>query len=169
MTQVKPVGSLYPLYINDPSVFTDPNNTVTDPTLTQTVAVNTVSGGALTSSNQTFYTADAYDIGPVVNAGGTVGPAVVARYQRFWTGFPPPAGDPNNPATDPRELANPNPPADTFVTCTTYHAGSGIGQGKVLVLFEGGNARTMDVSKFLAAAGGTDGPGTTNKFWEVTP
>ena len=173
MSQVRPVGSLYPQYINDPTVFMDPNNTVTDPTKTQSVASNSLVGGALTPINPTplYYTADAYDISPQIDATGkAVSPInYIPRYQRAWTNFPPPAGDPNNLPTNPHELANPTPPDDTYVTCTTYHAGPGIGQGKVLVLFAGGNARTIDTSRFLAAAGGTDGPGTTDKFWEITP
>ena len=143
MSLVKPVGTLYPLYINNPNVFTDPNNPVTDQTVSQSAQAGTLTGGTLTSSAQMFYTADAFDANPLVNANGTIDPTQpIVRYRRAWTNFPPPAGDANNPSTSPRELANPNAPADTFVTCTTYHAGSGIGQGKVLVLFADGHAKT---------------------------
>ena len=160
MSQVKPVGTLYPLYINDSKVFMDPNNPVTDPTLTQTFTVNTLNGGTLTPSSQMFYTADAYDLSPIVNTDGTITPAtLVPRYQRAWTAI--------TPAADSHQLAIPNAPGETYVTCTTYHAGKGIGQGKVIVLFADGRARTMDDSIFLAAAGGTDGAGTT--FWKVRP
>ena len=175
MSQVKPVGSLYPLYINDSSVFTDPNNNITDPTQTQTIPVNALnSAGVLMPSSQTFYTADAFDIGPVLAANNTLAsPTVyIARYQRAWTSYPPSPADANFS----RQLANPNPSADTYVTCTTYHAGQGIGQGKVLVLFAGGNARTMDDSRFLpggdtvtSVAAPTGGGNSPVQFWHVNP
>ncbi len=159
---------LYPSYINDASVFTDPNNTViADSSQTNAVMVNTLNAaGALTQSSQTFYAADAFDANPTLGTGGALG-AVVARYQRVWTSFPPQA--PYTAADGARELVNPNPSADTFVTCTTYHAGPGVGQGKVMVLFQSGSTAVMDDSKFLSAAGGADGPGTTSPFWRVTP
>ena len=161
MSQARPIGSLFPQYINDPNVFTDPNNTVTDQTQTKTVPIGVLApNGMLTPATQTFYAADAYDANAVIGANGTPDPTTfVVRYQRAWTN----AG----PGSDPHQIMFPNAPDGTFITCTTYHAGKGIGQGKVLVLFKGDNAKTMDVSNFLAAAGGTDGPGAT--FWKVTP
>ncbi len=159
--QARYFPGLYPEYINDPAVFTDPNNTVgTDSAQTDTVMVNALNAtGALTQTSQTFYAADAFDANPVIDATGAPTTTYAARYQRVWTNM--------SPTASPRQLVVPNSPANTFITCTTYHAGSGIGQGKVLALFQGGNTAVMDDSKFLGAAGGSDGPNAT--FWQVTP
>jgi prepilin-type N-terminal cleavage/methylation domain-containing protein len=162
---------LYPEYINDPKVFTDPNNTVTpDSSAVWSPAVNTIVSGTLqaASGNPSFYQADAFDANLALSAVGKLGTTPVTRYQLAWTDFPPQAPS-YTTADGSRELANPNPASNTYVTCTTYHAGSGIGQGKVIVLFQGGNTKLLDDSVFLSAAGGTDGPGTTSPFWRVTP
>jgi prepilin-type N-terminal cleavage/methylation domain-containing protein len=161
---------LFPEYINDPKVFTDPNNTVTpDSSAVWSPTVNTLVSGTLqaASGNPSFYQADAFDANLALSAVGKIGTAPVTRYQLAWTNFPPQT--PYTTADGSRELANPNPASNTYVTCTTYHAGSGIGQGKVIVLFQGGNTKLVDDSIFLSAANGTDGPGTSSPFWRVTP
>ena len=125
---------LYPQYINDPTVFTDPNNPVTPDkpdTWSPAPTIQSLSGGSLQTTQinsvpVNFYEADAFDASPVLSSAGMLGTTPVTRYQPAWTNI--------TTSADPHQLAIPNAPADTFVTCTTYHAGSGIGQGKVLVL-----------------------------------
>jgi prepilin-type N-terminal cleavage/methylation domain-containing protein len=160
--EAAPIG-LFPLYINDPNVFTDPNNPVTpNSTATQSVTVNTLSQtGTLTPTTVSFYTADAFDANYALTSPGVVSTTPVARYQLAWTNFPPASSTDGS-----HELINPNSTSATYVTCTTYHAGSGLGQGKVIILFEGGNTAVMDDSQFLRT--GPDG-GTSPTFWKITP
>ena len=175
---------LYPLYINDVTVFTDPNNPARYSD-TQSLDVNVLCPGTdaacagqkpgtlvKASSQSAFYTADAYDLSPALNADSSLGTTYLPHYQRAWTSFPPttPIG-----AAALRQLANPNPPADTYVTCTTYHVPKGaFSGGKVLALFESGSTRTLDSSRFvtggadpasIAAAGGA----SPAQFWRTKP
>ena len=103
---------LYPAYIRDYQVFTDPNNTVTgtdttadtaqlsgvnlvapcDPTADKTLSGATASycsgatGGMVVPTTRRFYKADAYDTSPQVLSGANqYDPnTYVLRYQLFW-------------------------------------------------------------------------------------
>jgi prepilin-type N-terminal cleavage/methylation domain-containing protein len=190
---------LYPEYIKDPLVFTDGDNEVTSmATVTSKLQTNEAqpvgtSGNqydliaamySSTSAPNVFYEADAYDVGPEI--GGTNkytptngSPTYVVRYQTNWTGISP------TDATDyasangaktawdnyTRQLRWQNPPADTYVTCTTDHV---LNDNKVLVLWLNGSAQSIDASTFLAGAAGncngTDSPSAYGaNFWQVSP
>ncbi len=152
-----PAG-LYPQFIKDPSVFIDPNNPDKDNKgATQSVSVNTLNGSVLTAPApmQLFYKADSYDINPQLTDANTLSStAYLARYQTSWTDIG--AGGVNAN----RQLRYPNPPGDTFVTLTTYHAPKGV----VLALFQSGSAKTIDSRKYLQETGGTDA-----NYWTITP
>ncbi len=151
---------LFPQFISDVSVFEDPDNPDNDKpsAINSAVAVNTLSGtGTLTSGTKSFYKADAYDVNPKLKSDGSLDLTnYVARYQTSWTDV-----SATGISTDPnyaRQLRIPNPPGDTFVTLTTYHVPS----GAVLVLWQSGSAKTLDVSRLMPY----EAPGT---FWQMTP
>ena len=53
-----------------------------------------------------------------------------------------------------RQLRWTNPPPDTYITCTTHHVPN---SNKVIVLWEGGEAKAMDAAQFLGGSvGGAD-------------
>lgn len=180
---------LYPQYINDASIFMDPNNPVDDKTSTQTVVANTLdSAGALTSGNKIYFTADAFDICPQITSYKSISDKIyVTRYQRAWTSLINPgaqtdsAGAVNNysisgyvtQADYNRQLSMPQATGETYVTCTTYHISQ---QQKVIVLFKNGPAKVMDVNKFLGVQGGADAADISvsngqsqAEFWTITP
>ncbi len=162
-THGAPAG-LFPQFINDVSVFQDPDNSHNDDLATSvTASVNQLNGGTITSSNQQFYRADAYDTNPQVSADGKSLSATtyIARYQTSWTSIAAPGSPAAADPSYPRQLRVPNPPGDTFVTLTTYHVPSGV----VLVLWQSGSAKTLDISRMLAL--GADNPGGI--FWQMTP
>ncbi len=179
---------LYPAYIKDYRVFTDPNNTIdenaplaqqaTPQTPVNLVApcndVNdmTLSGsgssgctvvagspptpapGDVVPTTRSFYTMDAYDSGLPVTGTNAVGTTPVARYQlaREVTGST--DGDYNY------QLRWQNPPAETFVACTSYHVQNA---DKVLILFESGAVKKMTGSDFASL----EGSAATPTFWKV--
>jgi prepilin-type N-terminal cleavage/methylation domain-containing protein len=172
---------LFPNYINDPAVFTDPDNTVTDlGALTAALPVNTVDAtGAMTASTQTFFQADAADVSPLVTSSTAVDKnTLVPRYQSAWTAInsDPAAAPPGglSPTLYGRQLAFwRNAPGETYVTATTYHVGKA--GNKVLVLFKSGAAKALDTSLFLSKGGDTadisvnsNGVSKAN-FWQLTP
>lgn len=167
--------TLYPRYVNDWQVFTDPSNAVKDPTklTSANLAVNTVdSTGALkTTTSHLFFLADAYDISPQITGPNQVNTAaLVPRYQLNWTSLSP-AGASAAGTDYQRQLRWRKMPADTYVTCTTYHVANA---DKVIVLWESGSAKVMDTSKFLAAgpdvnALSASGDVSNAKFWTVKP
>ena len=172
---------LFPQYIKDPGVFTDPGNPTTDLTATtgDVVPVNVLVPGAggtgtLTTPQpkRNFYMADAYDANPQIDtATGTLTTTYVARYQTSWTDLNSTEANPNCAAATkpsacngvlstsvnayPRQMRFLNPPGDTYVTCTTYH----VPKGKVIVLWANGEAKVLDTSRFQEGA----------NFWQVTP
>jgi len=162
-THSAPTG-LFPQFINDVGVFQDPDNPDNDkPALTVSPVVKQLNGSALTTITPapTFYKADAYDANPQVNTDGqSLSAAYVARYQTSWTDVTTPGTPPAGVSAQDyaRQLRFPNPPGDTFVTLTTYHVPS----GAVLVLWQSGSAKTLDVSRLTPyEANGT--------FWQMTP
>lgn len=156
-------SGLFPQFINDVSVFQDPNNPNNSDLSTQVAAaVNTLGSTGITTASQQFYRADAFDVNPMVV---TPGPslsttAYVARYQTSWTGVG--TADAVAAGQDAaRQLHFPNPPGDTFVTLTTYHVPS----NAVLVLWQSGSAKTLDPSRML----GLGADGANGSFWKMTP
>ncbi len=197
---------LYPEYVNNPLTFTDENNLTKD--LSQytdnPLPINSIASpsGALTPTTTSasgattrFYLADAFDISPQITGTNTLSAAsgatqanYVVRYQANWTDVYPagttPAPYQSAAGVSPiynnyvRQLRWQNPPPDTYVTSTTYHVPN---DNRVLVLWESGNAKSIDASRFLAGAAGNDantdtatapvGSTTTDtaKFWQVSP
>ncbi|MBV9852446.1 MAG: prepilin-type N-terminal cleavage/methylation domain-containing protein [Armatimonadetes bacterium] len=136
-----------------------------------------------------FYLADAYDISPEIDGQNSnrflpssSNPAYVVRYQLSWTDISAAtakkysdyvAANPTSDNNYARQLRWANPPADTYVTCTTHHVPN---DNRVLVLWESGSAKSMDASRFLAGAAGgnlnppADSPGVAGaNFWQVSP
>ncbi len=172
---------LYPAYIKDPEVFTDPNNQVNtgdtgkntgflDANIVAPCNATTDAGlsgqasgctgaalGSVVSTKRNFYMADAYDSSPVVTGTNSISGNFLVRYQlaREATISPTP--------TDPdyrRQMRWQNPPADTLVTATTYHVKNA---DKVLVLFESGTVKKISGTDFATLG---DSAGNTN-FWRV--
>ncbi len=99
---------LYPAYIKDPQVFTDPNNPIddnaapqstgplttyiigpcsatNDATLGGTAGTNCSDNGAAISTKRSFYTMDAYDSGPIVTGTNTVNETATGYVTRYQT------------------------------------------------------------------------------------
>ena len=147
---------------------------------TTTVPINPPAGTNAVTTD--FYLADAYDLSPQIDGTTTNRfvpsnnkPTYVVRYQKSWTPISAAASQQFNvPAANPpqfnynRQLRWTNPPADTFITCTTDHVPN---SNKVLVVWESGTAKAIDASQFLATgAGGADSASVANAtFWEVSP
>gem|GEM_PF-401547 len=118
---------------------------------------------------RSFYVMDAFDVSPRIAALGTPnrfanGTAqatlqYVIRYQRDWTNIQPltaAAGTSGTSGTTPTFASDPyytnylhqlrwqNPPANSYVTSTTYHVPNA---NKIIVLFESGTAVKMDTSQ----------------------
>lgn len=194
---------LYPEYIKDPATFEDPNNAIrdlskttanangplqvnyltetdaTDYTLAQTTQIPATPPAGVTPITTNFYLADAYDISPEIAGanqlvGGNGSPSTyVVRYQPNWTPISPTDQTTNYPLNYSRQLRWSNPPASTYVTCTTHHVPN---SNKVIVLFEEGDAVVMDSARFLGGAAGS--PANSNadsasvataNFWQVSP
>lgn len=153
-------NGLYPQFIGDVGVFQDPDNKDNDkPGDTVSVTVNSLnSDGTITTRMQNFYKADAFDVNPQVSTDGqSLTTTYLPRYQTSWTGVGT-ADATAAGANAGRQLRLPNPPGDTFVTLTTYHVPS----GAVLVLWQTGSAKTLDVSRLTPhEADGT--------YWQMTP
>ncbi len=172
---------LYPAYIKDPEVFTDPNNTVNtgdtgkntgflDANIVAPCNATTDAGlsnqasgctgaalGSVVPTKRNFYMADAYDASPVVTGTNTVSGSFLVRYQLAREGTISPT------PTDPdyrRQMRWQNPPPDTLVTATTYHVKNA---DKVLVLFESGTVKKISGTDFATLG---DSAGNTN-FWRV--
>lgn len=187
---------LYPEYVRDVSTFRDPDNNDNgnSPSTIKAVDVNVLCAnnsplpcaagdeGKLKSTSQTFYSEDAYDVSPQVTGDKTVSTAYVARYQSSWTDIDntlnaacsgtPPATCTNKINYYTHQLRWKNPPAETYVTSTTYHVPNA---GTVLVLWEGGSVKKLNYAQFTQF-GGTDastvaannGVSAAN-FWKLTP
>ena len=181
---------LYPAYIKDYQVFTDPNNIAVDdnsPTAQQStgpLSVNLVapcssgppfsdaacagasSGGVVTGSRN-FYAQDAYDSGPTVTGTNAVGAAFLTRYQlaregTVCTAAGVPAG------CDSAVTANADynrqlrwqNPPADTVIACSTYHVANA--DKVLVLFESGAVKKMTGADFAAQEGATT-------FWTVRP
>jgi prepilin-type N-terminal cleavage/methylation domain-containing protein len=149
-----PPPGLYPTYITDWHVFTDPDNQTTDPAATVNANVNTLTLGTLVPAAKTFFTMDAMDVSPQITGPNLLSKTVwVPRYQRAWTSNVGATGPfPGGVTADVynRQLMFPTADGNTLITCSTYH----VPRGKVVVLYKSGFARVMDVGQF--AAFGTD-------------
>ncbi len=184
---------LYPEYVRDVSTFRDADNQDNGnvPSKTVTAGTNTLgTDGTLTpNTTRQFYAEDAYDVSPQVTGQNQVSKTqYVARYQSSWTNIdntlnndctstPMPATCNGNTASSTNfythQLRWKNPPAETYVTSTTYHVQNA---NTVLVLFEGGNAKKLnpnqfqqfgpDASTVAVTAGGTVSPAN---FWKLSP
>ncbi len=174
MTGFKPSGpTLFPNFVRDASVFTDPNNPTDDLTQqTGALAVNTLVPGAAgtgtlsTTVTHKFFVGDAYDVGPQVGPDSNLvdPPVYVPRYQANWTGV---GGAAVSDADYQRQMRWPNPASNTYVTCTTYH----VPKGKVIVLWESGSAEIIDTARFLGPgpdAASLSVPASVS-FWRVKP
>ena len=181
---------LYPAYIKDPEVFTDPNNTVNTSDIGKSTGSlnaniiapcniysdNALGGnsgctgavlGSVVPTKRNFYLADAYDSSP--QATGTnqlVDPPIyILRYQlaREQTINPPPTQTTNLP-TDPailyRRQMRWQNPPADTVVTATTYHVKNA--DKVLVLFESGTVKKMTGADFAAKEG-------ANNFWTVTP
>ena len=178
---------LYPAYIKDPEVFTDPNNTVnssdaskyTGPLTTYIIApcnpVNDealagatssyctgASAGSVQTTSRNFYLADAYDSSPVVMGTNQVSATSVVRYQLARENtFTSSANNPNADADYNYQLRWQNPPADTLITVTTYHVQNA---DKVLAIFESGAVKKITGHDFETLEhSNANGP----LFWQV--
>lgn len=149
---------LYPNYINDVSVFQDPNNNVLSNVKTGNLKTNKLDadGVTLVPDQHMFFAADAVDVSPLVTANNTIDTnTLVPRYQPAWTSVVDPAG-PTYPggltaAVYRRQLIfGNNADGGAYVTCDTYHVTK---QNKILVLFKDGSAKPIDASKLLAGGG----------------
>ncbi len=176
---------LYPAYIKDPEVFTDPNNTVNSGDagkLTGQLAINlvapcnavndaTLSGtasacagsppptaGNTVGTTRNFYLADAYDTSPIVMGTNTFSGTSIVRYQlaREQTAANVATAD----ASYSYQLRWQNPPAGAVITATTYHVKNA---DKVLVMFESGAIKKVTGHDFATL----DGSNAAPTFWQV--
>ena len=125
------------------------------------------SGTQLNLVPRTFYAEDGFDISPQVAALGTNNQFIngatppklqyVIRYQRDWTNIQQLTTTTGGTTTTSQygvgtvyynnylhQLRWQNPPADSYVTSTTYHMPAG---NKVIVLYESGTAKKLDFSQ----------------------
>ena len=174
--------SLYPEYIRDLETFKSGNNVVTTPNNRVGLAsrislLNPATASYLPRTTATglaaqllpFYAFDAFDASPAVTdtANGAINnSALVARYSRLWI----PVVDnatldllsPADLQTYQRQLFWARPPAETVVTMTTHH----VPKGKILVLFQGGSAKVLDVRKLGALPSAA--PDGDYQFWKLS-
>ncbi len=148
----------------------------------------TTPAGTLVKTTHKFYAEDAYDVSPQVTGTNQVSDTLyVARYQSAWTkvdnglNYPCDATETaacnalntNNTNFYTHQLHWKNPPAETYVTSTTYHVQNA---NTVLVLFEGGNAKKLNPDQFrqFGSDASTVGvaPGSNvspANFWKLSP
>ncbi len=195
---------LYPEYVRDVATFRDadnPDNGNVPPKVanngsTEVNILHRNNDGTTTFIKDTtprqFYAEDAYDVSPQVATGqNQVNKDVyVARYQSSWTNIDDTLNSPctsnSAPATCGGSSTNysnyythqlrwKNPPAETYVTSTTYHVQNA---NTVLVLFEGGNAKKLNPDQFRQFGSGSDAstvgvaPGSNvspANFWKLSP
>ena len=176
--------SLYPEYIRDLDTFQSRNNVVSTPSVAGKVGlVSRISllnpagptfyvprSAALGLGAQQipFYAYDSFDASPRItdiNNNTIDNNTLVARYSRLWM----PVVD--NTTLDgfssanlqlyQRQLLWARPPADTVVTMTTHH----VPKGKILVLFQSGTAKVLDVRKLSPLPAN---PAGDSQFWQLT-
>jgi prepilin-type N-terminal cleavage/methylation domain-containing protein len=188
---------LYPEFINDVTVFEDPDNPVTDtskdtgglnvtllctsPNYDQQCQNPAVPVGSYIQGTHDFYVADALDTSPQITGPNAISNTVyVPRYQTSWTAVPNTHPNPLD-VTDPinghnnfeRQMAFfRTAPDDTYVTLTTYH----VPKNAVIALFRSGNAKVIPPTVLLKY--GADPPALTvsgnppvcnANFWKVSP
>ncbi len=165
--------------------------------LVNTIDINVLntngSTTTFTKATRHFYAEDAYDVSPQVTGQNQVNKDIyVARYQSSWTNIDnisdittPKLDCANNSASAlcgpngvnfyTHQLRWKNPPAETYVTSTTYHVQNA---NTVLVLFEGGNAKKLNPDQFRQFGSGSDAstvgvaPGSNvspANFWKLSP
>jgi prepilin-type N-terminal cleavage/methylation domain-containing protein len=171
---------LYPEYIRDVNSFKDGNNPTSDLTAVQPVTTLTMVPSSATPGIEgnvvpvttSFYTADAYDMSPRVTGTNQIGTDYVSRYNTSWTDITT-GGVAVGGLSDEqyrRQLRWQNPPANTYVTSTSYHVRFA---NKVLVLFQNGSAKNYDSSLFLQPGADSDVTPASGvsaaKFWLMTP
>jgi len=173
---------LFPEYIKNASVFTDPNNPVHDVNSTATVSANVNSfdpnnpGSLDQTTTMAFFQGDAYDVNPQITGPTSISTGTnatyVTRYQTAWTSTPMPSGFPA-PYQFPRQMDQADATDTTYVTMTSYHVQT---WGKVVVLFKGGQAKVFDTSVLISPGCGPDtsniaaSGGVANaNFWWITP
>lgn len=164
----------------DPNNTVTEFNKITPPLNVNFLNGSTAAPGVLTTSQKEFYIADAYDVSPqIADAGGSAANnqlaksggdfVYVPRYQAAWTRI-----DATLNCADPATIGPAQglcfkgsdnvrrndyvrqghwrvPPADTYITTTTYHVPNA---NKVLVLFESGAVRKVSPQDFLATGDG---------------
>ncbi len=160
--------SLYPVYIRDIETFSSPNNARQTPDLEDGVGAAEryptydPSSGAMTrlipggKVEMPFYRYDVFDASPVVtdSKGQLHESRLAARYSRAWypitsTGAPAGGSEPDGANDDVRlakyrrQLIWRQPPTDTVVTSTSFHAPN----GKMVVLWLSGTAKVVDLKK----------------------
>ncbi len=192
--------SLYPEYIRDLDTYESKNNVVRTPnnrvgsvmrrtllnpstaTYSPRSIITTVPQAtpnypdvvdALVVKELPFYAYDAFDASPKVNLNGTLdNTRLVPRYSRMWNQFQ--TNDTQANVMSPaqlqvyqRQLFWARPPAETVTTMTTHH----VPKGKVLVLWQSGTAKVLDVSKMLqTSVDNTPNTGAQGdfQFWKLT-
>ena len=177
---------LYPAYIKDVEVFTDPNNAVNSGDagkVTGQLAANLVApcnavndfalsgassacagspaptAGNVVGTTRNFYLADAYDSSPIVTGTNGISASSVVRYQLAHEATV------EKGATADADYVNQlrwqNPPATTLITATTYHVKNA---DKVLAMFESGAVKKITGHDFAALEGYPAG----SAFWKVS-
>lgn len=176
--------SLYPEYIRDLDTFQSRNNVVSTPSVAGKVGlasrisllnpagptfyVPRTAALGLGAQQIPFYAYDAFDASPLItniNNNTIDNNTLVARYSRLWM----PVVDnttldslsPANLQLYQRQLLWARPPADTVVTMTTHH----VPKGKILVLFQSGTAKVLDVRKLSPLPAN---PAGDSQFWQLT-
>lgn len=186
------VPTLYPNFVKDYRVFTDPDNPITDLTkTTNDLNVNTLGTTdpatgvtpLVTTPPHKFFLADAFDANPQVTGQNSLGTTFIPRYQLNWSNIDSKlaadcngAAPPSTCVTDASnnkynaytyQLRWRSQPGDTYVTCSTYHVPNA---GLVIVLFQDGPAKVIDTSKFLVLGNGSDATSVSDaNFWKIRP
>ncbi len=188
---------LYPAYIKDPNVFTDPNNTVevgdtpaNTPPLTDAYVIapcnpandNTLRGdtasmcggsnpppsGQAVQTHRTFYKADAYDSSLQVTGGNQLDPTKSKFLIRYQTARELLAGQGQYNTPDPDYNRQLRWRNPPADTIVTLTPYHVGYADKVLVLFESGTVEKVKAEDFLHDIGGQDAiPGST--FWKIKP
>lgn len=175
--------SLFPEYIRDLDTFQSKNNAVSTPNnkvgLASRISLLNPAGPnfylprtaalGLAAQQIPFYAYDSFDASPAVTDtlnGAVNNNALVARYSRLWMPVV------NNTVLDAmapadlqlyqRQLLWARPPGDTVVTMTTHH----VPKGKILVLFQSGTAKVLDVRKLGVLPSAA--PTGDFQFWRLT-
>lgn len=176
---------LFPEYIKNASVFTDPNNQSSNlnSTATVTADVNSFdpsSPGTLDKTTKmAFFQGDAYDVNPQITGPKSISTGTnatyVTRYQTAWTSTPMPSGF-TAPYQFPRQMDQADATDTTYVTMTSYHVNP---WGKIVVLFKSGQAKVFDTPVLLSPGSAGCGADTsdivasggiaTANFWWITP